>query len=357
MSRLSATSLKPSAHKGGHRAVTTMRGHWYIACRSGQLQRRPLARIVLGEPLVLFRMKDGRVGALADRCVHRNMALSRGTITADGLACAYHGWTYDSSGACIKVPAACNGCTTNGGQPRVRSYLVCEKQGVVWIYLPGDSEIPEGEPLDFPFHGHARWQYWFMERVFEGDAFNCAENFLDCPHTNHVHQGLFRTDKTRENQVEITSGRDWVQAEFLNEQRMDTLLGRILCPKGARMRHTDRFTLPYTTRVDYRVHEGRHFIVMSQCTPIDEYHTRVFTYMAFCFDGWAPLIRLLYRPFAHRVLDQDVDIIRQQTEDIRRYGPQRFMFHTSDAIAGEMRSLLSGQSLEGQSPRIKEIRF
>jgi hypothetical protein len=79
--------------------------------------------------------------------------------------------------------------------------------------------------------------------------------------------------------------------------------------------------------------------------------------MAFCFDGWAPLIRLLYRPFAHRVLDQDVDIIRQQTEDIRRYGPQRFMFHTSDAIAGEMRSLLSGQSLEGQSPRIKEIRF
>ena len=65
MSRLLATSLKPSARKGGHRAVTTMRGHWYIACRSAQLQRRPLARIVLGEPLVLFRMQDGRVGALA----------------------------------------------------------------------------------------------------------------------------------------------------------------------------------------------------------------------------------------------------------------------------------------------------
>ena len=42
-----------------------MRGHWYIVCRSGQLQQRPLARIVLGEPLVLFRMQDGRVGALA----------------------------------------------------------------------------------------------------------------------------------------------------------------------------------------------------------------------------------------------------------------------------------------------------
>ena len=45
--------------------MTTMRGHWYIVCRSGQLQQRPLARIVLGEPLVLFRMQDGRVGALA----------------------------------------------------------------------------------------------------------------------------------------------------------------------------------------------------------------------------------------------------------------------------------------------------
>ena len=355
MNSQSGTQI-PSTRDEGHRVATTMRGHWYMACRSGQLQKRSLARVVLGEKLVLFRMQDGRVGALADRCLHRNMALSRGTVSADGLACAYHGWTYDPSGARVRVPAACNGCETQA-RPGVRSHPVREKQGAVWIYLTADGEAPEGEPLDFPFHGQARWQHWFMERVFEGDAFNCAENFLDCPHTNHVHQGLFRTDNTRENEVEITSGRDWVQAEFLNEKRMDTLLGRIICPKGGEMRHTDRFILPYVTRVDYRVHESRHFVVMSQCTPMDEDLTRVFTYMAFRFDGWGPLLRLFYQPFADRVLDQDVDIIRQQTEDIRRYGPRRFMFHESDAIAREMHALLSGRSLDGKATRSKKIRF
>ena len=356
MKNSQSATLKQSTRDKGHRAATTMRGHWYVACRSRQLRRRPLARVVLGEQLVLFRMRDGQVGALANRCAHRNLALSRGKVLADGLACAYHGWTYDPSGTCVRVPAACNDCSARG-RPRVRSYPVREKQGVVWVYLSAKGEEPEREPLDFPFHGKARWQHWFMERVFEGDAFNCAENFLDCPHTNHVHKGLFRTENTRENEVEITSGRDWVQAEFLNEGRIDTLLGRILCPKGGRMRHTDRFILPYVTRVDYRAQESRHFVVMSQCTPMGDDQTRVFTYMAFRFDGLGPLLRLFYQPFAHRVLDQDVDVIRWQAEDISRHGPRRFTFHESDAIAREMSALVSGRSLDGKDVRRKKIRF
>ncbi|MBT3570179.1 MAG: aromatic ring-hydroxylating dioxygenase subunit alpha [Opitutae bacterium] len=348
--------MKPSSRDENHPAVTTMRGHWYVACRSRQLRQRPFERVMLGEQLVLFRMRDGQVGALANRCAHRNLALSRGKVSADGLSCAYHGWTYDPSGTCVHVPAACNGCSPQA-RPRVRSYPVCEKQGLVWVYLSAKGEEPEGEPLDFPFHGQSRWQHWFMERVFEGDAFNCAENFLDCPHTNHVHKGLFRTENTRENEVEITSGQDWVQAEFLNEKRMDTLLGRILCPKGGKMRHTDRFILPYVTRVEYRTHETRHFVVMSQCTPIGDDQTRVFTYMAFRFDGWGPLLRLFYQPFAHRVLDQDVEVIRWQTEDIRRFGSRSFVFHESDAIAREMHALVSGRSLEGKESRRKKIRF
>ncbi len=363
MNRLSATQENPvvtsksSEHAAAHQVPTETRGYWYIACRSRQLRQKPVTRTILGEPLVLFRMKNGRIGALTDRCPHRNLALSRGAVTEGGLSCAYHGWTYDHAGNCTLIPAACNSCHTEDNRARAHSYLAFEKQGVVWVYLPVDEEEPEGDPLDFPFHGEARWKHWFMERVFQGDAFNCAENFLDCPHTNHVHQGFFRSSNTRENEVEITTGRDWVQADFLNEQRMDTLLGRLLCPKNTKMRHTDRFMLPYTTRVDYQAHEARHFIVMSQCTPIDEDHTRVFTYMAFRFDGWASLIRLFYQPFAHLVLDQDVDILRQQNEDIRRYGTQRFIFHGSDAIAREMRILLSGQSLEERPSRAKQIRF
>jgi hypothetical protein len=79
--------------------------------------------------------------------------------------------------------------------------------------------------------------------------------------------------------------------------------------------------------------------------------------MAFRFDGWGPLLRLFYQPFAHRVLDQDVDVIRWQAEDISRHGPRRFTFHESDAIAREMSDLVSGRSLEGKDVRRKKIRF
>jgi len=52
-----------------------------------------------------------------------------------------------------------------------------------------------------------------------------------------------------------------------------------------------------------------------------------------------------------------VDVIRWQTEDIRRFGSRSFAFHESDAIAREMHALVSGRSLEGKESRRKKIRF
>ena len=198
MKECGVADKKTLPSNGKRNFATSMRGHWYVACRSGQLKGRPLERVVLGERLVLFRGKDGKVGALANRCAHRNLALSRGRVEADGLACAYHGWTYDPSGTCVRVPAACKPFAKQA-RPRVPAYPVREKQGLIWAYLSEKGEKPEGEPIDFPYHDQSPWQHWFMERVFDGDAFNCAENLLDCPHTNHVHRGLFRSDDTREN--------------------------------------------------------------------------------------------------------------------------------------------------------------
>jgi phenylpropionate dioxygenase-like ring-hydroxylating dioxygenase large terminal subunit len=335
-----------------------MMGHWYIACLAGELARTPLARTICGRRIVLFRGAEGRAGALADRCAHRHMALSRGCVVKDGLQCCYHGWVYAADGKCVRIPAACGDAPQLGiGVIGVKSYPVVEKQGLVWIYVSDSDEAPASSPRDFPFFGAPRWQHWFMQREFEAAAFDCCENFLDCPHTAHVHRGLFRKENAKVNEVEITCGADWVQADFLNEERMDTLMGRAFFPKGATMKHTDRFMLPFTTRVDYRVNEQRHFVVMSQCTPVSENQTRVFTYMAFRFDPLARLIRLFYEPFAHRILDQDVDMLAKQAADIAATGPRRYIFHETDAIAREMRDLVEGRSLEGREPRRKKIAF
>jgi phenylpropionate dioxygenase-like ring-hydroxylating dioxygenase large terminal subunit len=52
------------------------RDQWYVAAYSAEVGRDLLARMVLGEPLVLYRTGRGEAVALADWCVHRHFPLS-----------------------------------------------------------------------------------------------------------------------------------------------------------------------------------------------------------------------------------------------------------------------------------------
>src|SRR5439155_571682 len=61
-------------------AVVRLADQWYVACRSTDLRRRPLARTILDEPLVLFRDGHARPTALLDRGLFRGGA--RHEVTA-----------------------------------------------------------------------------------------------------------------------------------------------------------------------------------------------------------------------------------------------------------------------------------
>src|SRR5579871_4337670 len=87
--------------KRSHASVVHLRGHWFIAATSRELRRKPLATTLFGTPIVLFRDHAGKPGALIDRCPHRNVPLSLGQVAEDGtLRCSYHGWRFDTEGAC-----------------------------------------------------------------------------------------------------------------------------------------------------------------------------------------------------------------------------------------------------------------
>ena len=239
----------------------------------------------------------------------------------------------------------------------MRSYEVREQQGFIWVWM-ADEATPEPavDPPFFPHLGDPGWRHFIMERVFEADAFHCVENFLDVPHTAHVHRGLFRGEESKEIEIEITSGEDWIEAEFLGEERMDSWIGKLLVPAGSRIRHVDRFQLPYVTRVDYQMSEKRQYVVMSQCTPESPEKTRVFTYLEFRFVPLGGLIQWVFQPFASAILNQDVEILKQQTKDLRRTGAARFLYHETDAIARGIRDLIDGKSLAGCDPLRKKLR-
>src|SRR3954447_11526083 len=141
--------LRPPETKG-HVSVARLTRFWYVACQSTDLRDRPLARSVLGVPLVLFRGQAGKAAALLDRCPHRNVPLSLGRVVAGGrLECAYHGWQFEGAGRCVDIPGLLGG---EGKERRAPAAAVREQDGFVWVYPELDAE-PDAEPFSLPSAG------------------------------------------------------------------------------------------------------------------------------------------------------------------------------------------------------------
>ena len=288
---------------------------WYIAALSSEIGKRPVARRLMGERVVLFRDEAGRARTLEDRCAHRNMALSRGTVVDGHIECPYHGWRYEGGGTCVHVPSL--GASARLPRLCVRAFATCERDGYVWVH-PG-ANAPAREPFRFPHCGERGWTTFRMKTRFAGTVENCLENFLDCPHTVHVHSGWFRTRDTRELRAITRELDDGVEIEFQDEPIHKSLAFRLLAPAAGDMRHTDRFIMPNVSRVDYDFGPRHHFIITSQCTPVSDDETEVYTVISYQFGRLGALVRMVFEPMCRRIIRQDVDIMRVQAEQLRHF--------------------------------------
>jgi vanillate O-demethylase monooxygenase subunit len=82
-----------------------VRNAWYVAAWDHEVTRTLKRRIILDEPVLLFRKDDGAAVALEDRCCHRQAPLSMGKLIGNVVKCPYHGLEFDASGKCVKVPS------------------------------------------------------------------------------------------------------------------------------------------------------------------------------------------------------------------------------------------------------------
>ncbi len=89
---------------------------------------------LLGEDLVLFKDKSGNVGLIGDHCVHRGASLLYGRTEERGIACAYHGWLYDTAGNCLETPAEPADSRFHL-TVRIKAYPVRHWIGLYWAYM------------------------------------------------------------------------------------------------------------------------------------------------------------------------------------------------------------------------------
>ena len=114
-----------------------LRNEWIVACRSTDVLDRPTQVTIMGERIVLFRNEEG-IHAFKDLCIHRGAALSLGCVRDGKLVCPYHGWEYESSGACVKIPQLPEDQAIPG-KARAIPYACVERYGFIWVNLSNQS--------------------------------------------------------------------------------------------------------------------------------------------------------------------------------------------------------------------------
>jgi phenylpropionate dioxygenase-like ring-hydroxylating dioxygenase large terminal subunit len=124
--------------------MTSSRDFWQAAARVKDLKRGPARVEFGGEPVVLFKGASG-ISALADRCPHRLMELSKGKVVGGEIECPYHGWRFDGSGHCTAIPGHL-GDVPGYRIPGLKTFV---KDGVVFL----SRGNPAGEPYLHPMEG------------------------------------------------------------------------------------------------------------------------------------------------------------------------------------------------------------
>ena len=182
---------------------------WHPVVLGADLKDTPLALALLGHDVVLWRDLQGQAHAWADQCPHRGARLSLGRVCEGRLECPYHGWQFDNSGHCVRVPALPAFTPPAGHGAQV--FEAQERYGLVWVRLhPGSKDDPLAA-FDLPaFEAESDTR---LRKINCGpydvatSAPRIVENFLDMSHFSFVHEGWLGargSPSIEDYQVELT---------------------------------------------------------------------------------------------------------------------------------------------------------
>jgi len=162
-----------------------IRDQWYAVLESKEVRAgKPVAVTRMGEKLVFWRDPSGRLACLADHCPHRGVALSAGKLTGECLQCPFHGFEFDASGACRRVPA--NG--KNAAPPKAMhttAYPVREAHGLVYLWWGEPREAYP--PLPFFDEIGEGFVYSTLKDHWATHYSRAIENQLDVVHLPFIH--------------------------------------------------------------------------------------------------------------------------------------------------------------------------
>jgi len=292
---------------------SVLRRFWYPVLPAGRLADGPKPFRLLGTDLVLWLGDDGAPKAVLDRCCHRTAQLSKGFVEDGRIVCGYHGWTYDGSGACVRIPQAKN--PARKIEHRIPGYAAALRYGYVWVCLGEPlAELPRFEEADDPAMRRIDQFY----EVWRCAGLRLMENSFDNAHIAYVHRATFGSVTEPEPAAidiqETAEGFEFRTVMPVVNRGLGNAITGTSGEKTVRRIHS-KWYLPFTRKLHITYPNGLVHSIVTNATPID--------------DGASMIVQFVFRndteeqtravdviAFDRKVTDEDRPVLESTAFDV-----------------------------------------
>jgi phenylpropionate dioxygenase-like ring-hydroxylating dioxygenase large terminal subunit len=290
-----------------------LRRFWYAVMPLSHLKDGPQPFTLLGEKIVLFLDDQGQPAALKDRCCHRTAQLSKGWCDGGHITCGYHGWTYDRTGAVVRIPQY-EAERAIPCQFKTTAYHCQARYGYAWVALDDPIDpIPDVPEFDDP---QFRCIFQFYE-TWATSGLRFMENSFDNSHFSFVHRNTFgvaASPKPSSYELKETPTGFYAETviEALNPPAFHRVSGLTDAQTTRHMRN--EWYRPFARRLDIEYPSGIRHIIINSLAPIDDGHIQVAQWL-FRNDTEADCPAQLLIDFDHEITREDKVIIESTDPD------------------------------------------
>ncbi|WP_188054146.1 aromatic ring-hydroxylating dioxygenase subunit alpha [Sphingosinithalassobacter sp. CS137] len=307
--------------------MTWIANRWYVAAWDSEVDRKPIARTICGEPVMLYRKLDRSVVAMRDACPHRLLPLSMGYKEGDSIRCRYHGLLLGADGCAEEMPVKSERVPR---AVRAQLYPVVERHRFIWVWIGDPARANPDLVPDF-------WPCSAPGWTFDGGYSHIAcdyrlviDNLMDLSHETYVHQGSIGQHEILESPIETeVRGEDVFVRRWMPGIEPPPFWRDALRSAGPVDRwQVCQFVAPSSVLIDVGVapveagatidaHDaGVRGFVIDAMTPESEISTHYFWGMARNFDIDDAGFTARFKAQQGHVFDEDVDVLEAQQRSI-----------------------------------------
>lgn len=289
--------------------------------------------MLLGQKVLLARQADGQLFALRDFCPHRGVPLSYGRFDGREVECCYHGWRFDCTGSCTKIPSLLPEDPQDVSRIRTASFPCQEAAGVIWVFIPeANGKLPNPLPPLPALPGPTEQQFKLVETIaFPCNIDHAVIGLMDPAHGPFVHASWWwRTARSMHRKEKHFEPTPFGFKMAAHKPSSNSRAYRIL---GAEERKTEiAFSLPSIRTEHIQVGADKHIVLLTALTPQDANNTVLHQFI-YTNIGMVNALLPVLKPFGKAFIKQDLDMVIKQQEGLQGDHPGLMLLGDADQQA------------------------